>query len=111
MRMPFGKYRGRELEEIPESYLLWVLDNAEHASETLREEIKCRLDIGVQKPTPGVALDAVTAVVAAWHRKVIFRWHPDRGGDTRVAQAINDACDQLRNMLAEEIGPSGGRRA
>jgi hypothetical protein len=27
MRMPFGKYQGRDLEEIPKDYLNWI---AEH---------------------------------------------------------------------------------
>ena len=27
MQMPFGKYQGFELEEIPRSYLQWLADN------------------------------------------------------------------------------------
>ena len=42
--MPFGKYRGVELEDIPVSYLAWVRDNVDIRSETLRDAILDRLD-------------------------------------------------------------------
>lgn len=27
MKMPFGKYKGQQLEDIPEDYLQWALEN------------------------------------------------------------------------------------
>ena len=29
MLMPSGKHRGRELEELPDTYLLWLAENVE----------------------------------------------------------------------------------
>jgi hypothetical protein len=30
VRMPFGKYRERQLRDIPPGYLMWVLDNCDN---------------------------------------------------------------------------------
>ena len=38
MQMPFGKYQGYELEEIPKEYLKWVAENLDLYGE-LREAI------------------------------------------------------------------------
>jgi uncharacterized protein (DUF3820 family) len=27
MKMPFGKYRGWDMEDVPASYLMWLYDN------------------------------------------------------------------------------------
>lgn len=40
MEMPFGKYRGVELEDIPISYLKWVLRTVPLTSQRLREEME-----------------------------------------------------------------------
>lgn len=42
MKMTFGKYKGVELEDIPEDYLVWCLENcAMHF--TLTEEMENQL--------------------------------------------------------------------
>ncbi len=37
MRMPFGKYKGIDIENIPSSYLLWVAENVINNSEIVAE--------------------------------------------------------------------------
>jgi len=37
--MPFGKYRGEPLEDIPPSYLIWVLENCRNIKTSLRTAI------------------------------------------------------------------------
>jgi hypothetical protein len=37
MKMPYGKYKGREVEELPSSYLLWVAENWREDSERDRQ--------------------------------------------------------------------------
>lgn len=39
MKMPFGKYKGKDIEEIPSSYLLWVAGNVKEDSS--RNKIIC----------------------------------------------------------------------
>lgn len=36
--MPFGKYRGKTIEEIPSSYLRWISNDCKTASDDLIEE-------------------------------------------------------------------------
>lgn len=42
MKMPFGKHRGEDLEDIPDDYLVWILDNLDDLSPTLRRAIETR---------------------------------------------------------------------
>jgi hypothetical protein len=90
--MPFGKYRGQELSEIDDSrYLLWVLDNVESLSPTLRKAIEQHL--GVNQAAPPTNL---TAVVPTWYRKLALEFHPDRrGGNHEGMKAINRAKELL----------------
>ena len=44
VQMTFGKYKGRHLDEIPATYLLWVLQNVMTLSPPLRESIEGFLD-------------------------------------------------------------------
>ncbi len=39
MRMPFGKHRGKGLDQIPVAYLRWVLSKCSNLSVALREAI------------------------------------------------------------------------
>lgn len=39
-RMPFGKYEGEMLANIPEDYLLWALQNCRNMKPNLRNAIK-----------------------------------------------------------------------
>lgn len=41
-----GKYSGREIEDVPSSYLKWVVENleGEELLEAAEEELRCRDD-------------------------------------------------------------------
>lgn len=101
MRMPFGKHRGKELRDIPDDYLLWVLGNIEYLNPVLRREIERRLGILEDRPAghhPG-HLDPIRArvndAVNRCRRRLAAGLHPDRGGDTRLMQLANEAIDEL----------------
>ena len=32
MKLPFGKFKGREIEELPSSYLLWLAENMDESN-------------------------------------------------------------------------------
>ena len=42
--MPFGKYRGKKLKDVPVDYLVWILDNFDGLRDTTRTIIECFLD-------------------------------------------------------------------
>lgn len=115
MRMPFGKHRGKDLADIPDDYLVWVLDNCETISPTLRRAIEARLDIEAEyihppPPPPRFPLararEDILAAVDRCRRRLAGVAHPDRGGDVRVMQAANDAMDELRRTVESAI-PAG----
>jgi hypothetical protein len=104
--MPWGKHKGQDLADVPESYLQWALENAEAMSPTLREAIRARLGL---PPTPPDG-QAVAAVVGKVHdvlrdvyRKMSMRFHPDRGGSTAAMAAINHMNDCLIEAMTRNL--------
>jgi uncharacterized protein (DUF3820 family) len=43
MKMPFGKHRGEEVEDLPSDYLTWCLENIK-GNEQLIAEMQSQLD-------------------------------------------------------------------
>jgi len=99
MRMPFGKYRNVELEEIPESYLLWVLDNCDIGT-TLRRAIQRELQVSGE-PSPAAEPALAVDVVGVWYRRLAMEFHPDRGGSHDAMKAVNRGRELLTEMLEE----------
>src|SRR5262245_24462951 len=98
MRMPFGKYRGWPLEEVPDGYLAWVLDHCSNAGPTLRTAIRQRLGL---EPAPFRAPGGQDwpRVLQTWYHHLALDFHPDRGGSTEAMQAVNEAYDRLLAVL------------
>lgn len=104
MTMPFGKHRGKELRDIPESYLLWLYREAdldtdlEHA---LLEELERRgwgeviLPAPRACPYPSVARE----LVASGLRVLAVKHHPDKGGDLELMKQVNATADWLRDVV------------
>ncbi len=119
MFMPFGMYRGEPLDQIPISYLLWLLDEADLRSERLRSAVEAELqarsarhrhrhrqgaDEGRQhSEPPGPTAEQLQALVMRWYRTLCLRWHPDRGGTNEAMRGINDAKDLLDELLADLV--------
>jgi len=93
--MPFGKYRGSDLEELPDSYVLWLSANVQLREPLLSgiwEELQERgLEVD-QRPTTG-GLDA--GRVKTVYRELSLQFHPDRGGNTEAMKAINLFYEKL----------------
>src|ERR1700677_3442017 len=95
--MPFGKHNGQPMCDIPTPYLAWVLRDCESAEWWLREAVQVELDARIHDSQPVTTRHAhpkeeavsVGAVIKSWWREMALRHHPDRGGDTRVTQALN----------------------
>ena len=103
-RMPFGRYKGRLLSELPDSYLWWLLALPDLSSWLRRalESEADRRDVGAQSQEHQVgviALADLRGVITTWFREMSRRWHPDHGGTHESGQAINAAHDRLRELL------------
>ena len=104
MRMPFGKWRGYELDEIPLTYLQWLWANAElkgglsdavyEAIQYQQEQIERRQYYSPAMPTTKV--DAVQ--IQKIYRNLAMKWHPDKGGNHAAMQALNEFYEQIKQI-------------
>lgn len=95
MRMPFGKYSGLDLAELPLSYLGWLLglnDLREPLKSTAWAEYRRRIDIQGGRSVSTIGADAIRAI----YRQLAFKWHPDRGGTKEAMQAVNEFYEALK---------------
>jgi hypothetical protein len=125
IRLDFGKHAGKRVSEVPTDYLLWCLDNlrklwvgyrlamvAELARRGVHydyEQADADDDQADDRHPRGNSHDdgasagvpaTVLAKVELWRKEMALRYHPDRGGSTEVMQALNNAYERLRQLLA-----------
>ena len=98
MIMPFGKHRGKQLRDVPEPYLVWVLDNCNDISPTLRWAIEEVLEIRQDEPASGVPALPIAELVDPWYRRLATEFHPDLRGTHDGMVAVNRAKDLLLEM-------------
>ena len=117
--MAFGRYRGEPLSAIPTDYLDWLVtvDLRPPLRVAVERELRIREDAERERRTAtgpvGPVLDPETAAVAEriirdGYRVAAMESHPDRGGDTQEMQAVNEAIETLRSLLAR-VSPSRSR--
>jgi hypothetical protein len=111
MRIYFGKYRGERIEDVPDSYLVWLIEKATRIDDWLREAAvreliardmrhrteQRRPDFRAELPPVSPAI--LAEIVAAGRRSLAFASHPDRGGDLARMQAVNVGADWLEQQL------------
>lgn len=99
VRMPFGRHKGRLLEDIDSWYLEWVYTTARAASPSLKAASLRELNRrGEAHAPPGRDVALAPEVLQAWFREMTLRYHPDRGGSKEAMQAINHGYDRLREL-------------
>lgn len=97
MRMPWGKYRGEDIEDIPDSYLLWLHYQTDNLDESIQEETESEICRRWPSKVPVRFVELPqffdTPVdhqkLRRVYHKLALQFHPDRGGDTAAMQAIN----------------------
>jgi hypothetical protein len=113
MKMPWGKHKGVDVTEVPESYLRWALENASNISPTLKEAIRHQLGLPPEV-TNGEAtaliLAKVDEAVREAYRQASVRHHPDRGGSAQAMAAINDFRDRLKTELEKRLSKSSSKQ-
>jgi len=89
--MPFGKYQGEPLDELPDAYLEWLctIELRQPLLGAVLNEVEARgLELGANAPTPrvkGQEKDKVQKV----YRALAIEYHPDRGGTDDIMKGIN----------------------
>jgi hypothetical protein len=107
--MPFGKYKGVILEDLPDQYLAWLLSATIELREPLlgfvrneafrRDRIR-EAERAAALITPEV-LAAALDIIKQGVRVLTRAHHPDAGGSAPAMVAVNNAAELLRVALAE----------
>lgn len=103
-RMPFGKYEGARIAELPDGYLEWLAEQP-WLRDPLRRRVAAELRARETPPAPpttstppaDIAAD-VADIVRTGFRRLAHARHPDHGGDTAAMAALNRAADWLRGL-------------
>ncbi len=105
MRMPFGKYRNWEVQDIPEDYLLWAHANLRDISPWLRSEMAAVLDAlqreraeRFKAERQAERREVSTDIVGAWYRQMAKEFHPDHRGNHEGMKAVNRGRELLLEL-------------
>lgn len=94
MHMKFGKHQGKHISEVPLKYLQWLLRENDSQSEPLRAEIERRTGNSLHVKA-NANDDWQMRIVKAGYRALLLKHHPDVGGTTADATALNLAYSKL----------------
>jgi hypothetical protein len=110
--MPFGKYKGMPLGEIPRDYLSWCVSTVHDLDFALEEAMYWELrrrppgDPGI--PSSGREIQPVVAKLEdrlkSWYRQTTLKYHPDRGGSNEIQAVVNDCYESLCAVIGEMGG-------
>jgi hypothetical protein len=103
--MPFGKYRGWPLANVPAAYLAWAVDIAR---EPLRTDIEVELyarqgpDADLAQAAGGIDPGAALELVELGRKAAARKHHPDvTGGDAGRLAILNSTADRLLALFGE----------
>jgi hypothetical protein len=104
MKLKHGKYAGCRIEEVPATYLEWLLAEAKSTIEGVENELERR------RLVEEAGQDWAERLISAGYRTLAKQHHPDVGGDPAMMREINAAAAALRELLAsasEEMSVNG----
>ncbi len=101
MKMPFGKYKGQEVDGLAPDYLWWLWNNIELKGR-LREEVYQliweRKD--EERPcVPGQVQGNFECVRRIYH-ELCHKYHPDKGGNNAAMAAVNEFYTKVSKLLS-----------
>jgi hypothetical protein len=104
VRIPWGKFRGRLLSDIPASYLAWLVEesNAEMwLKRAATEELADRLGLrqSPARPQPCFRCKLIAHSLNSIYREAALQAHPDRGGSHEAMKGVNEIRDRLDAIL------------
>jgi putative quorum-sensing-regulated virulence factor len=100
MNMPFGRYRGLPLRDLPDPYLS-RLRSLDDLREPLLSAVDDELDRrgGAQRTRAPYDATLAQEIVAAGYRSLAKLHHPDGGGDLQMMKKLNATAEWLRDRV------------
>lgn len=105
MRLTFGKYRGRELRDVPEDYAYWLLDKSRDLilalENALGEPHEPSNGNGHHDSAPPNLPAGTKQLIEVGFKTLAKRYHADLNGgraDPRMVE-LNLMMEQLRKIL------------
>jgi hypothetical protein len=98
-RMPFGRFKGLLLEELPDAYLRWLttIRLRSPLQEAVEAERRRRLEAASMMPS--ACPPRAAELVELGFRTAARRHHPDVGGTDEAMREIIEARDWLRDVV------------
>jgi hypothetical protein len=119
MEIPFGKYKGFDVRDLPEHYLCWLKDNVQ-MNESLRLAVEYALfllsgEIGAEDAAkdarfPTDARDMARLVISQGFRQLAGQVHPDKGGSHVAMVVLNHAKEYLQELIVDHPPDTHRRR-
>ncbi len=100
-RMPFGRYRGLPLGELPDAYLHWLttIRLRSPLQEAVEAERRRRWSTGGAPVMASARPPRAAELVELGFRTAAKRHHPDTGGSNETMREILAARDWLRDVV------------
>lgn len=92
-KLGFGKYAHLDLEEVPEDYLIWLIENSKQKVRFYEQEL-ARRDMAKE-----ATMDMVEKIVRAGYRELSKKLHPDSGGTNAAMQELNATYEKLKRGI------------
>lgn len=108
--MPFGKYKGIDVREIPDDYLEWVWRECTVTSLWLKRYLEQMFGPMPNQAEPEVkrvyesqtkVMILIDGVMKNWGRRLTLKYHPDRGGSHEQMLVVNEAVESLKKAIQE----------
>ncbi len=105
--MPWGKYRGEELTDLPSGYLIWLVEDADDPPTDLRGEAEAILRerfgglqvVHVERGIVPALRATAHEIIDAGVRSCARKRHPDTGGTHAAMLELQAAAAALRKCI------------
>jgi hypothetical protein len=97
MTMHFGKFVGYEVEDLPDHYLTWLVEQ-----DWIREPLASAIlaELAARTVSPDEVKQVAREIVTTGYRTLAHRLHPDHGGTHQDMARLNAAKDWLEERAA-----------
>ena len=101
--MPFGRYKGALLSEIPDQYFNWLCGLDLRAPLREAVEVEQRRRETSQQSGPPINLQIAEKSITPGLRSPLKHYHPDLSGSHESMIAVNEADEWLRSQTREAL--------